>query len=364
VALLPGERRDWGTAMRAELAGIGPAAERRSFAAGCVRAAFSQPPVWRSVTSTGLLVATAVAGLVLAGGLATVAIQLEMCALIVAIVGFASAGRHFAAFGPVAPGRTARTVRTCAYVFLGFALISSLVEERRFPGNEHGMTIAFIFVIALFLAFQGTMLAATARGSRMPAGALAIGTGTGAVGGVGWFGVRMVRPTFGTTVSVPLLVAMASAVAAVAFSATPAASGPTGSRRRNPGLLGSVGTAVAAGLAAAGSALMLISFLASAAMVAVTSKVPDIVGPVMVPGSTAAQKLREDMIEVGDTYFGVLVFGGLAFAALGILISASRLLGRRTRGVEPAPIPAGRRLTVRKSRTVGVAGGDGGLDPA
>lgn len=318
--------------MRAELAGIQPVAARRSFAAGCARAAFSQPMVLRSVMSTALLAATAIVGLVITGGIVRLTVRLEMCALIVLLVGLAYAGRRGMLFGPVGPSRAARVVRGGLYVGLGFTLISSLVEERLYPSKHNGMPVAYVFVIVLIIGAQASMLSATARGSRMPVRAVAIGSGFGLVGGLAWFAASMSRPAFGVGVTVPLLVALISAVAAVLISlgwASPGrgavpSSGPASGPAPADGSLSRVWAAIAAGLAAAGTALMLMSFLADAAMVAFTSKVPDIVGPVMVPGSTAAQKLSEDMIEVGDTYFGVFVFGGIAFAALGVLISVSK----------------------------------------
>ena len=45
-------------------------------------------------------------------------------------------------------------------------------------------------------------------------------------------------------------------------------------------------------------------------------RVPDIVGPVMVPGATAAQRQLENSIEASDPYFGLLVFGALLTAML------------------------------------------------
>jgi hypothetical protein len=47
VRLLPAGRRDWGTAMRAELAGIRSRRARWGFTAGCVRVVATRPAVWR-----------------------------------------------------------------------------------------------------------------------------------------------------------------------------------------------------------------------------------------------------------------------------------------------------------------------------
>ena len=306
LAALPAERADWGRAMRAELAGIDDPGARRGFAAGCARAVFSQPAVLRSAASTTMLIATAVVAVVLAADLPALSRRLEMCALTLAVVGIAWAGRRSAVLGPVAKHVGARVIRGSAYVVIGLGLISSLASATRFSGSkDHPAT--FVVALAVFLGFQMTMLAMTASNSRVPLRAVAIGFGGGAAAALAWFAESLSRPTFAANLSVPLVVALMAGLVAGLVT-----------------LLHERRAAAAAALTTVGTTLVLIAFLATAAMTAFTSKVPDIVGPVMVPGSTRAQKLVEDMIEVGDYYFGALALGGIAFAALGLLIVVGR----------------------------------------
>jgi hypothetical protein len=71
AATLPGDRRDWGTAMAAELAQVPGGAPRWRFAAGCARAAVFPPRGTRAAVGvTGALAATATTATALATGAA------------------------------------------------------------------------------------------------------------------------------------------------------------------------------------------------------------------------------------------------------------------------------------------------------
>ena len=69
-ATLPADRRDWGTAMTAELAQVQDPAARWRFAAGCARAAVFPPGGNRAVVVAGALTFAALAATGLATGAA------------------------------------------------------------------------------------------------------------------------------------------------------------------------------------------------------------------------------------------------------------------------------------------------------
>ena len=65
-----------------------------------------------------------------------------------------------------------------------------------------------------------------------------------------------------------------------------------------------------------GRCALLIALAGLSAIIFLPDRVPDIVGPVMLPGATAAQRQLENSIEASDPYFGLLVFGALLAAVL------------------------------------------------
>jgi hypothetical protein len=99
-------------------------------------------------------------------------------------------------------------------------------------------------------------------------------------------------------------------LAAVPFAAPAAAALATGLRTRRSD------QAVMAALCAGAFAAQLIALAGFSAIVFLPDRVPDIVGPVMFPGATAAQQQLENSIEASDPYFGLLVFGALLAAVL------------------------------------------------
>ena len=125
--LLPAARRDWGRAMRAELATLDGPAERWRFALGCTRAAMLPSPAGGTA---GRSLAFAGAGaLVLAGEVALAGVIGEFTPLVLALALLAWLGRRPSYFGPVRPDRATRFARAGGYCLAAACLIALVVAE-------------------------------------------------------------------------------------------------------------------------------------------------------------------------------------------------------------------------------------------
>jgi hypothetical protein len=137
AATLPGERRDWGAAMAAELAQVRGRAARWRFAAGCARAVAFPPGGSRaSVGITGAVAVAATAATVLVTGAALPAMRVFGLAFVGLLGGLAtltvarSRRVRRAGPGPAVAGLTLAGVAGC----LGFT-ISHLAD---YPSTDHG----------------------------------------------------------------------------------------------------------------------------------------------------------------------------------------------------------------------------------
>ncbi|MFB9446921.1 hypothetical protein Dvina_25670 [Dactylosporangium vinaceum] len=166
VRLLPAPRREWGAAMLAELDGIGPAGERRRFAAGCVAAILTRPAVWRRVGYA--LLPVAAAGFVVRWSAAidwaprrwgVVAFALLLAA--VAELGV------FGPLGPVGAGWAARATRLVAYALVGVLAVEAgwfmAHQTNADLGGEPVLAVVFAGFLAGALAVTGHRAAVTAR---------------------------------------------------------------------------------------------------------------------------------------------------------------------------------------------------------
>ena len=66
-------------------------------------------------------------------------------------------------------------------------------------------------------------------------------------------------------------------------------------------------------------AILLVSLLGLSAIALFPSRIPDIVGPVMTPGTTQAARLAANATEATDPYLGLLLLGGLLAAILWVI---------------------------------------------
>ena len=95
-----------------------------------------------------------------------------------------------------------------------------------------------------------------------------------------------------------------------------------------------------AALCAGACAAQLIALAGLSAIVLLPDRVPNIVGPVMPAGMTAAQRQIENSIEASDPYFGLLVFGALLASVLWVMARPPRRAGTTVALVLLGGLPA------------------------
>jgi hypothetical protein len=289
--LLPRARADWGHAMRAELAVIDDPAKRRRFALGCT-AAIGLP---------GALVRPAAAVAAIAGLVAlsrVIGLAVPLVVILALLVAF---GRRPGHLGPVRAGRAARGTRA-----LGGVLVASLVAVRMVDGGlaglfrpTHGGTLWTFLITMLAVVF----LAATARATLCSDAALATGAVAGLLTGLAGFAVLPFE-RIGTPLAHGLPWHGRWLIVAV-FAAPAVAALVTGSRTR------SSDQSVMAVACAGAIAALTVALLGFASIALFPRSIPNIVGPVMSPGTTAAARQAENAIEASDPYWGFLAFGAL-----------------------------------------------------
>jgi hypothetical protein len=98
--------------------------------------------------------------------------------------------------------------------------------------------------------------------------------------------------------------------------------------------------AVMAALCAGACAALLIALAGLSAIVVLPDRVPDIVGPVMPAGTSAAQRQLENSIGASDQYFGLLAFGALLAAVLWVMARPPRRSGTTVALVLLGGLPA------------------------
>jgi hypothetical protein len=283
VRLLPAGRGDWGRAMQADLAAIEGRPARVRFALGCTRLVLLPSARMRSA---GLLL-----GVACLIGLSGEIGPVLPIALILGL--FAWLGRRAGYFGPVRDDWVTRAVRTG-----GWGLVAAVVLVQ-LTGRAPGHIVLTTLVTLLTAAF----LAATASASRVSGAALGAGAGAGLLTGAAGFVVAPFE-RIGTPLAhgLPLhgrwlvLVVFAAPAAAALLTAQR-------TRRAEQGVMATV----CAG--AVGS--LTFGLLGLAAIVLFPGSVPDIVGSVMMPGTSDAARQAADATEAADPYWGFLPFAAM-----------------------------------------------------
>jgi WD40 repeat protein len=250
--LLPPGRQDWGRAMRAELAALSATADRRSFAAGCLRVAVwpgQVPQVARFLVVVGAALALA------AASGATAALRVELVGLgVAAPVVLWRLGRREAVVGAVGPTRTARVARrgilavvVCGVV-AGIETIAVTLPREGSMTAASGAVTGLTLVIVFLSAYTAAGFAATSAAAAVPVTTLAAAGGFGAAAGLGW----CVLMPFDQTLSVPgpWRVAAYGLALALVVVAAPAGAAVLAVRRSGEPLQGVLAGAGTGGLAA------------------------------------------------------------------------------------------------------------------
>ncbi len=191
VPLLPDTRRQWGRAMQAELAGLGPSADRWRFAGGCALAILRRP----SLGALGALlvpVGFVVATVRLTAGTAYLPLHLVLIAMVIVLAALYLCGDRVELFVPRRTGsHVAGAVRVGGALTLGWLALGIVLSHRSGDGNvvDRASTGVPIFTVLLGLCLVG-FLALTS-----PALAdnrvLTRGVGLGVLAAVAWLATAL-----------------------------------------------------------------------------------------------------------------------------------------------------------------------------
>jgi hypothetical protein len=301
VRLLPSARRDWGRAMRAELAGIGPARDRWRFTAGCARVVAGQPAAQRAIGYPLLMAGVVVAVVAWSGRVAYAPLRWGLVGLVAILVAVSWLGRRAGVLGPVGGGWAARLVRAGGYLLVGLLALGSVtfMAAAANPDDKaaNGVPIFAVVLTSYLLGF----LAVTARRSGATARVLAVGAGAGLAAGVVWLVAVLAGPP------VPTDVAPACTLVVAAMGA--AALGSPGRR----GLL----AALCAGTLAT---LLIVTLVGVLARYGPPSLIPDLAPAALSPAADLAQS----RIEIEDHYLALLALGCLLATLLGVTTVVTR----------------------------------------
>jgi uncharacterized membrane protein len=222
---------------------------------------------------------------------------------------------------PTRAGEAPIAVRVVGLSLVTVFIVQAAVESRQWlNGNEASRRIYLLVIAVVVCLLTMTTLRLAARSWDFARITLTAGASGGLTAATLWLAMaslstRMPRDSAGGVV----LVAAFSALAA----------GLVAYRTRGPRDI------CAAGLLAATIGTSLVFAMAEGTIQGFPGRIPDIVGPVMPGGSTAAQLLRENRIEIVDGYVGLLLVLAALLVAL-LLVSRPRRPGHSGGGPETA----------------------------
>jgi WD40 repeat protein len=308
VWLMPPGRRDWGEAMRAELACLSAPAERRDFAFGCLRAVVASC-VLTAVVKYVAFVSATIAFAVVSGMTGAIRTEIVLCGLLAPLVLW-RVGRGDGGRGAVGASRVVRACRGAHLLLaaLGLGAAAGFLASVVPPEGTPVVVAALALLMAVLAGHVAIGLVLTSAASRARTLTAALATGFGVACGVGWcvvmpFNRPLALPPgwrLGTALGVALIVvglpALAS-VAAIRFS------GEAGQ-----GWLAGLGTASVAALVVLASGAATIWFL------------PWVIDWGLL--DTGPQWRPPDLIEqVVPSYFRLLVVAPAVGALVGWLVS-------------------------------------------
>lgn len=284
VRLLPAHRREWGTAMRADLAALTDRRQRRLFTLGCLRVIGTRPAVWRRLAFPVLLLA------VLAGAVRWTAqvgyspLRWGLLGLVGVLLLLTGLGR-VRPLGPVGDNLPARGVRATGFLLIGaFAVevvASAIRKDQHDVGGAPILTVLLGGYLLGFLTLTARRTAATGR-------TLLVGALTGVAIAAAWTGAVLLFPPIPPGITLALaLIAPGMALAA---------------------LIADWRAAICAGVVAA---LLILHTLLLLSTFGPARLIPDLVPAALTP----ADDLANSRIEIQDPYVLLLLVGSLiAFA--------------------------------------------------
>lgn len=305
VRLLPAERRQWGAAMRAELAGIEQRRARWGFVSGCVRVIATRPATVRRIGYPLLMAGVLAATLWWTSRIAYRPLHWGSVTAVVVLLAVAWLGRRPGPLGPVAQGWTARGVRAGGYLLVaGWAVALTRAMAGRNDAVEqarYGLPIFGTLLTGYLIGF----LTLTARRSIATTRVLVAGLAGGGAAAVTW--------TVAVVGAPPIPVEVAPVVVLIAVGMVAAASivGRGGSDRR---LL----AALHAGTVASVLVFSVVGMLSTFG--------PAVLIPDLAPAAlTPADDLAQSRVEIQDPYLWIWLLG----AVIAALQSAAAFASRR-----------------------------------
>ncbi len=295
VRVLPGDRREWGEAMLAELAAIDERRARRRHALGCTRAVLLDRGSLRVVGVYLVALTYGVMAVSLAIASTHAGMRIERTAFVAVLGILAWAGRRHEPLGPVADPPIARHVRGCGYIVVGICVTGFL--SRRHHDDIAGELVAAIAVAAYLVA----VLVVTAR--RTAASALTLRRATGIAAGAltTWWIAMLLVPSVRAHPAWALLTVLTAILSGLLM----------------PGLLGWTDRqALVAGITAGVATCMLIFVAVIGTYAAFPRLVPDVAGPTDAGGLTPAARAQTNQAESQDPYVAELLLGALLSATL------------------------------------------------
>ena len=226
VGLLPEGRRYWGRAMRAELASVEPGPARWRFSLSCVRATLANPlaafTLARRLLWLGVLVTTVLIAMNISFGY----LRGEALLMVAALGGVAWLARSSWAFGPAAPDRVARALRTGGFALIAAHVVIGINQMRVSPPiyvdytpRVADATTEVIVVSTILTIYLVALARVTARGSDIAASTVTAGAGVGVLGALLWTAATMIFPSLPDAMGPALLTVLAAAVTAGVWTA-------------------------------------------------------------------------------------------------------------------------------------------------
>jgi hypothetical protein len=283
--LLPASRREWGAAMRAELAAIQPRGSRWHFALGCLLATV-RFDVLRRAGYPLLMAGTLVTAVVWTRRIQYTPLHFGLLAFVSVLLVVAWLGRRPGPLGPVAPGWMARGVRAGTFALIG-TMAAGVVVSMAGHGNpdEQAQSGVPAFTVLLTSYLLG-VLTLTARRSAATERVLTAGVVAGGGAATAWTLLAVLSPPIPAGIGTTVLLIMAAMLAGAAGA------GPKGR---------------ALGALCAGPTAALLIVLA---VVLLSSYGPAVMIPDLAPAAlTPADDLAQSRSEIQDPYVAVLALG-------------------------------------------------------
>lgn len=306
--VLPPGRREWGVAMQAELAAIGPSRERWRFAAGCARAVATRPAVWRRAGYPLLVLGLLVVTVRETARVDYSPLRWGLVILVSSLVLVTALGR-FRPFGPVADGLGARGLRAGGYLLVA-ALAAEAVVSMAHRTN-HDLAGVPVYTV-MFAGYLLGLTAVTARRSTATTRTLLIGVAAGGIAAAGWTALVVAFPPIPADPAVAVLFTAAGMGAAGWVAARGGVARDHPGDRVTHAELGHRGELVAVASAGTVATLLILNVFSVLVAYGPARLIPQLVPHALTP----ADRLADSRIEIHDPYLWLLLFGWLI--ALGL----------------------------------------------